>query len=100
MLFKDSRNCFMRKRGAVFELVLAAVRMFTFPTSEPAITIGACILNNVLVCDLPGADAVTCYERVPSAADLPSATSCTAPPWGGGVHPIVTLHFSDSVNTM
>jgi hypothetical protein len=44
--------------------------MFIFPPSEPAITIGAYILNNVPVFDLSGADAVKCYNCVTFFADL------------------------------
>jgi hypothetical protein len=36
--------------------------MFIFPPPELAITIGAYILNNVLIFDLSGADAVNCYD--------------------------------------
>jgi hypothetical protein len=44
--------------------------MFIFPSSEPAITIAAYILNNVLVFDISGADAVKCYDCVTSFANL------------------------------
>jgi hypothetical protein len=43
--------------------------MFIFPSSEPAITIGAYILSNVLIFDLYGADAVKWYECVTSFAN-------------------------------
>jgi hypothetical protein len=44
--------------------------MFIFPSSEPAITIEAYILNNVLIFYLSGGDAVKCYDYVTSFANL------------------------------
>jgi hypothetical protein len=44
--------------------------MFIFPSSEPAITIGAYIFHNVLIFDLSGTDTVKCYDCVTSFANL------------------------------
>jgi hypothetical protein len=41
-----------------------------FPSSEPTITIGVYILNNVLIFDLSGTDVVKCYDYVMSFANL------------------------------
>jgi hypothetical protein len=44
--------------------------MFIFTSSEPALIIGAYILNNVLIFDLSGADVVKYYDCVTSFANL------------------------------